>query len=139
LVDDLARRGGVLVPTGTVFTQLAPSMLDEAVPPDLQRWFHEGLDAHAGLVRRAAEAGVTILAGTDLPVGHLVDEIEWLVTAGLTPERAIGAASWTARDALGFPGLRDGERADLIWTQEDPREDVATLREPGLVVLDGSV
>src|SRR5699024_7656078 len=94
---------------------------------------------HAGLVRRAAEAGGTILAGTELPVGHLVDEIEWLVTAGLTPERAIGAASWTARDTLGFPGLRDGERADLIWMDSDPRGDVDVLREPGVIVLDEAV
>lgn len=138
-VDELARRGGVLVPTGAVFAQLAPSMQDDAVPPELQRWYREGFEAHAELVRRADDAGVTILAGTDLPVGHLVDEIEWLIAAGLAPERAIGAASWTAREVLGFPGLRDGERADLIWTDSDPREHVSVLREPGLVVLDGSV
>lgn len=139
MIGDVAKRGSVLVPTGTVFEQLAPSMQDDEVPADLQRWYREGLEAHAGLVRHAAAAGVTILAGTDLPVGHLVDEIEWLIAAGLPIEQAIGAASWTAREVLGFSGLQDGERADLIWMQNDPRVDVGALRDPDLVVLDGVV
>lgn len=139
MVDDLAEQGGVLVPTGTVFEQLAPSMQDDAVPPGLQRWYREGLDSHPGLVRHAVDAGVTILAGTDLPVGHLVDEIEWLIAVGLPAEQAIGAASWTAREVFGFPGLRDGERADLIWMQNDPRADISALRDPEIVVLDGAV
>lgn len=139
LVDELAKRGGILVPTGAVFERLAPSMQDDAVPQELQLWYREGLAAHAELARRAADAGVTVLAGTDLPVGHLVDEIEWLIGTGLPVERAIGAASWTAREVLGFPCLREGERADLLWTQTDPREEVGTLRDPDLVVLDGSV
>lgn len=139
LVDTIAGHGAVLVPTGTVFEQLADSMQDPSVPPPLQRWFRDGRAAHAELVRRAAEADATVLAGTDLPVGHLIDELRWLLDAGLDPERALGAASWTAREACGFPCLREGERADLLWLERDPREDLEVLRDPDLVVLDGAV
>lgn len=135
---DLAALGGILVPTGTVFEQLADSMSDDEVPPELYRWYHEGLAAHPHLVRSAREAGVTVLAGTDLPVGSLIDEVEWLIRAGLPTEEAIGAASWTAREVLDLPRLRDGDRADLIWTKRDPRTDPSLLREPDLVILSGS-
>lgn len=139
LVDELARSGSILVPTGAVFQQLAPSMQGDGIPPNLQRWFRDGLATHPTLVRRAAAAGVTILAGTDLPAGHLVDEIEWLAAAGLSAETALGAASWTARETLGLPRLREGDRADLIWMVTDPRLDLAGLRSPDLVILDGAI
>lgn len=138
-LDTLAHCGGILVPTGAVFEQLAPSMQGDGMPQNLRRWFRDGLAAHPALVREAVRAGVTVLAGTDLPVGHLVDEITWLAAAGLPAEAAIGAASWTAREALGLPRLREGDRADLIWLARDPRLDVGSLRRPELVILGGAV
>ena len=138
VLGELAARRGVLVPTGTVFEQLAESMASEQVPAALRRWYQDGLAAHPELVRRAWEAGVTVLAGTDLPVGSLIDEVEWLVAAGLPVEEAIGAASWTAREVLDLPRLRDGDRADVIWTEIDPRTELSVLREPDLVILSGS-
>ncbi|ASO18978.1 imidazolonepropionase-like amidohydrolase [Actinoalloteichus hoggarensis] len=133
----LAARGGALVPTGFVFATSAAEMTDDAVPPALRHWYAEGLAAHPGLVRRAWEEGVTVLAGTDLPVGALVDEIRWLIDAGLPVEDALGAASWTAREFFDLPRLRDGDRADLVWLEHDPRADVELLRTPPLVLLGG--
>ena len=136
---DLADYGGIFVPTGFVFTQLAPSMSDESLPQGMREWFADGLAAHADLVRSARDRGVTVLAGTDLPVGALVDEIAWLADAGLDAHEAGRAACWTARRTLGLPRLREGDRADLIWFDRDPREDLELLRSPGLVVIDGEV
>ncbi|WP_147919222.1 amidohydrolase family protein [Ruania zhangjianzhongii] len=138
VLPDLAARRGVLVPTGTVFEQLAESMASDEVPPELRRWYSDGVASHPELVRRAWESGVTVLAGTDLPVGALIDEVEWLIAAGLPVGEAIGAASWTAREVLDLPRLRDGDRADLIWTEDDPRTDPGRLRAPDLVILSGS-
>lgn len=59
--------------------------------------------------------------------------------AGLHPEQALGGASWIAREVCGFPSLRVGERADLLWLEHDPREDIDVLKNPNLVVLDGAV
>jgi len=133
----MAERGQVLVPTGTVFELQAEAMASSEVPAALRRWFNEGLAQHPALIRRAWEEGVTVLVGTDLPVGALIDEIQWLISAGLSVEDAIGAASWTAREVLGFPQLRPGERADLIWCNNDPRQDVEQLRHPSKVIING--
>ena len=38
---------------------------------------------------------------------------------------------------LGWPGLEEGEEADLVVYPEDPREDLAVLAAPSLVVLRG--
>ena len=44
---------------------------------------------------------------------------------GLPPEEALGAASWRARDWLGSaPVSSQGEPADLVVYDEDPRADL---------------
>lgn len=139
VLPDLASRGGILVPTGEVFRQQAPMMAGSEVPAVIREWYGSGLAAHPGLVRSAKEHGVTVLAGTDMPVGALVDEIRFLHDVGMNAHDAIGAASWTAREALDFPCLAEGDRADLIRFEQDPRENLESLRAPDLVVMDGRV
>ncbi len=137
VLPEFAARGGILVPTGAVFLQQAPMMADPGVPAQIRQWYAAGVEAHPNLVRSAMDHGITVLAGTDQPVGALVDEILFLHHAGMSSHDAIGAASWTAREALGFPCLADGDRADLICFDHDPRQDLESLRAPGLVVIDG--
>jgi imidazolonepropionase-like amidohydrolase len=64
-------------------------------------------------------------------------EIELLLSAGLEPQVALGAASWIARTWLGLPLIEEGAPADLVAFREDPREDPAVLFDPALVILDG--
>jgi len=100
------------------------------------------LDAQPDLVRQAAEQGVRVLAGTDagmVPHGLVANEIGLLLKAGLTPEQALGAGSWLARDYVGLPGIVEGAPADLVAYPDDPRRDVEVLRRPSLVLLDGRV
>jgi imidazolonepropionase-like amidohydrolase len=81
-----------------------------------------------------------VLAGTDdLPHGNVVAEIRQLIAAGLPPSAALGAASWTARDYLGLPGLEEGAPADVVAYADDPRVDPECLRHPSRVVLAGRV
>lgn len=103
-------------------------MTSPDMPADIRQWYAAGLDTHPGLVRSAKHHGVTLLAGTDQPVGALVDKIVFLHGAGLSAHDAIGATSWTAREALGLPCLAENDRADLIWFENDPRQDLETLR-----------
>lgn len=107
------------------------------VPEQIRQWNKTGVQTHPDLVRHAKEQGVTVLAGTDQPVGTVVDEILFLHDSGMSAHEAIGAACWTAREALGFPCLAEGDCADLIWFDRDPRQDLETLRAPSLVVIDG--
>jgi len=138
-LDDLAAHGGFLVPTGFVFEQLKESMLDDSQPAELRDWFATGLEDHPSLVTGARDRGVPVLAGTDLPVGALVDEVSWLHRAGLSAHDSVGAASWTSRRVLDLPRLRHGDRADLIWFAHDPRDDLEMLRSPELAVIGGEL
>jgi imidazolonepropionase-like amidohydrolase len=103
------------------------------------------LHARADATLRAAhEAGVAIYAGTDaggvLPHGLIGREVLALHSqVGLSPEEALGAASWLAREWLGRPGLAAGESADLVVYDQDPRADLRTLLAPRAVVLRGAV
>lgn len=90
--------------------------------------------------RTAHEAGVTVLAGTDThPCGTVAEEVERLMSAGLPREAAVGAASWTARDWLGLPGLADGAPADLVVFDEDPVAHPDVLHHARRVILRGQI
>jgi imidazolonepropionase-like amidohydrolase len=81
---------------------------------------------------------VTILAGTDFrPHGTIAAEVRHLAAGGLSPEAALGAACWTARDFLGLPGLGDGAPADFVVYDRDPVADLHVLDHPACVVLGG--
>ena len=88
-------------------------------------------------VRRLADAGVTLLAGTDAPNpgtvfgASLHRELELLVRCGISPAQALAAA--TTEPARVF-GLADrgrvaaGQRADLVLVSGDPLTDITATR-----------
>jgi len=141
-IATMAARGTLLVPTMIIRDGILRAIRgfggDDAAVAAMRRV----LDAQPALVRLAAERGVRVLAGTDagmVPHGQVATEIGLLLGAGLTPEQALGAGSWAAREYLGLPGLDPGAPADLVGYAEDPREDVEVLRRPRLVMLDGRI
>ena len=93
--------------------------------------------------RSAYEAGVPIYAGTDaggfLPHGLIGTEMRMLGQLG-PAEHALGAGSWRARAWLGRPaGLAEGDPADLVVFDIDPRTDLGVLARPSPVILRGRV
>jgi imidazolonepropionase-like amidohydrolase len=86
-------------------------------------------------VRLAHRAGVLIAAGTDfgggsLRANQLAWEVQTLVTAGLTPAEALGAATVNGGRLLGEPDagtLREGGPADFALVHGDPLSDPAAL------------
>jgi len=137
LLPRMAAQGTALTPTLKVMQDNLPNA---RLRPDSPRrqWYLDGATAHPPLVAAAAEAGVTILAGTDSrPHGRIADEIRALAEAGLTPHAAIAAASWAARAYLGLPGLAPGAPADAVVYETDPRSDLALLDSPKAVILRG--
>jgi imidazolonepropionase-like amidohydrolase len=102
------------------------------------RRMHHRRYAH---VRDLHDAGVPLLVGTDaggtIAHGRIADEAAELVAAGLPARVVVAAASWRTRAWLGVPGLDEGESADLVVYDTDPRADVRVLAAPRAVVLRG--
>ena len=67
-------------------------------------------------------------------------EIIAMVALGLPADYALGAASWRAREWLGWnAGLDEGAPADFVVYDADPLEDLSVLLRPACVVLRGRV
>jgi imidazolonepropionase-like amidohydrolase len=88
------------------------------------------------LLPLAAERGVVIMTGTDV-AGTVAREVALLAELGLPPAAALAAASTRARQFLGCTALAEGEHADLVTYDDDPREDPEVLARPVAVVARG--
>lgn len=147
LTDDtialMAERGTALVPT-LVNIETFPGIADRAgkypVYANHMRALHARVSA---TVASAIEAGVPVYAGTDagggIQHGRIADEIAALHRVGMSATDAIGAASWRAREWLGFPSLSEGAAADIVVYDEDPRENLDVLRSPRMIMLRGRI
>jgi imidazolonepropionase-like amidohydrolase len=96
------------------------------------------------VVRAAHEAGVPIYVGTDAGGGirHGQAAQEMLLLheqVGIPAVEVLRAASWGARDWLGFPGLVEGGLADLVVYDTDPRIDLGVVRTPRHIILRGQI
>lgn len=139
LLAQMARQGTALTPTLSVITGSLAHVREQPQSPRT-RWYIGGASVHGALTAAAAEAGVTILAGTDSrPHGRVIDEINAMAGAGVPPAQAIAAASWAARSYLGLPGLEAGGPADAVVYDADPRLDLSQLTSPRAVILRGRV
>ena len=137
LLPQMAAQGTALTPTLSVITA-ALRQFRAADDSARKRWYVEGAGAHPALTAAAAEAGVTLLAGTDSrPHGRIADEVRAFVAAGVPAHTALGAASWAARRYLGLAGLEAGAPADAVVYASDPRLDLRVLDAPVAVVLRG--
>ena len=105
------------------------------------------LDLHARqreTIMAAYEAGVPLYAGSDgggvSRHGNLPGEVVAMTELGMPAHDALGAASWRAREWLGWnAGLEEGAPADFVVYPRDPRADLGALFEPTRVVLRGRV
>jgi len=142
-IDAMAARGTALVPT-LANTENFPGIAESAGKYPAYAKHMLALHARARqTVAAAIEAGVPVYAGTDagggIDHGQLAEEIIALAGSGFGPVRAIGAASWSARQWLGWPSLTEGAPADLVGYESDPRHNMDILRTPRRVVLRGRV
>jgi imidazolonepropionase-like amidohydrolase len=139
LLPRMAQQGTALTPTLSVITASLARISCEPDSPRRQ-WYVSGASVHGRLTAAAAEAGVTVLAGTDSrPHGGIAQEIRALAYAGVSPHDAIAAASWAARSYLGLPGLVDSAPADAVVFEADPRVDLGQLDKPRAVIVRGKL
>jgi imidazolonepropionase-like amidohydrolase len=124
LLDVMAARGIVLVPTLSTFHDLAERFADEFAPALVEQARRQLEEAQRTVVA-AARAGVTMAMGYDSgPPGANALELVRLADAGLGVRGAIAAATGGGAAALGRPDLgvlSPGAVADLIVVDRDPR------------------
>jgi imidazolonepropionase-like amidohydrolase len=99
------------------------------------------------IIPMMARAGVPILAGTDapgtrrVPGPSLVEELEALVAAGLTPLQALRSATLNPARFLGLGDslgtVAPGKVADLVLLDANPLADIAALRRVRAVIAGG--
>jgi len=143
LIDEMVTREVALVPTVKQlnnFPQYAAA--GEERFPTYAQHMRALFGRRRETIGAAYEAGVAIYAGTDaggvLPHGLIADEVLELAAYGLTPQDALGAASWRAREWLGLDGtLAEGTTADFVVYDANPLEDLRVLKDPRRTVLRG--
>jgi imidazolonepropionase-like amidohydrolase len=107
-------------------------------------------DEHLASIQRAIRAGVTVVNGTDIPPGDLVDgtpaavhEVLLMAGAGLSPLLSLQSVSVNAAALLGLGHrvgqIRPGYAADFVAVAGDPLRDLDALRTISLVVQGGHV
>jgi hypothetical protein len=137
---------------------LASSANLKYVPREQQAAWAERVDSNPVLLRRLHErfveivsathnAGVGILAGTDTPVAYCVpgfalhQELQLLVTAGLTPIEALRAATSHAAEFFGKADSRGtieaGKLADLVLLDANPLQDIRNTQQIDMVITAG--
>ncbi len=130
-VAALAARAGAWTPTLCATVGVGPG--DDA---ERRKRLRERRERLSFLLPMAAARGVTIMTGTDI-VGSIPREVALLTELGLPPQMALAAASTAARRFLGFASLHEGEPADLVSYDDDPRDDPAVLGHPVAVFAGG--
>ena len=100
------------------------------------------------VVRRMHQAGVMLLAGTDIagpriPGFSLHNELGMLVTAGLTPAQALETATLNPAIVLKktneLGSVEVGKMANLVLLDANPLENIDNTRRISTVVLKGKV
>jgi imidazolonepropionase-like amidohydrolase len=131
LLQQLAERGGVLVPTLSFLHDVANRKADQWTPHLVERGAYNVREAERTLAA-AIEAGVHIAMGFDgVPEAMAASELGLMVEAGMSTGQALTSATSTAAYALGLDDLigtvEPGKLADLVVVAGDPLEDIGVL------------
>jgi imidazolonepropionase-like amidohydrolase len=138
LLDEMAQREIVLVPTLSTFHDLAERFTDAFAPALVEQAKRQLEEAYATLAAAHA-AGVTLAMGHDSgPPGENALELVRMVEGGLSTLEGIAAATRGSAQALGLTevgSVSAGAVADLLVIDGDPSLDVRMLLHPQRIFM----
>ncbi|CAN5227236.1 hypothetical protein BH18ACT5_BH18ACT5_07060 [soil metagenome] len=137
-LGELGQRGGAWVPT---IANTENVMTGFSSGSTAARVLGEGLDNLRSLLPLATEAGVTVLAGTDLGLRHgeVAVEVQRLHEYGLAGPDAVEAAGSAAYRYCRLQPFTTGSSADLLLFNTDPATNPSSLAIPVAGVRAGRV
>jgi imidazolonepropionase-like amidohydrolase len=146
ILAEMRERGTYLVPTMMAFEYVYRASEAGTLAPWSAIKAREITPIARESHRRAIRSGVPIAFGTDagvFPHGENADEFRLLVEAGMTPGRALLAATRDAARLLGqaerIGTIQAGRLADIIAVRGNPLQDVGLLTDIGFVMKGGVV
>jgi imidazolonepropionase-like amidohydrolase len=138
LLERMAERGIVLVPTLSTFHDLAVRFRAEFAPTLVAQAERQQVEA-GQTIRAARDAGVVLASGYHSgPPGAHANELVRMVEAGLTPCEAIVAATTGSARALGMDDrgvIAAGKVGDLLVVDGDPLGDISVLADTARIAL----
>ena len=137
LIKMMSDKGTFFVPTFTVY-----EFHGSRGTPHGQARSRALREHHVESMQLALAAGVKVVAGTDAGGwvhGNNAEELQHLVTAGMTPMQALVAATGWAAECLGLEKeigtVQQGKVADLVVVDGDPLDDVTILQDKSRIKL----
>ena len=142
--EEMAEKGLAIVSTSYIYEYLCDFI--KGLPPDSEalyksekefRAFVSNVEAYRKNYPAIYKTGVTILAGTDCAFDGLEHvtvawELECMVKCGMTPVRAVAAATSRPAGVLGMEGgigiLAAGAIADIAVVDADADKDITSLK-----------
>jgi hypothetical protein len=136
-LEALGRRGGCWVPT---VVQVEAVIAQLGYRSSGGRILLEGLDNVVANLKKAVEAGVHVLTGTDLAIGtrEVAREAVRLWELGMAPPAVVDAVSWSGYRATGRDAtFAVGAPANAVIYDDDPIADPGVLLHPARVIRMG--
>ncbi len=137
--DAMKETGAILVPTRFIVDHLSNPEKLKTMPDYAARKMEMTAENHANAISLAVEKDVRIAMGTDIwntgLWGTNAKELELLVECGLSPLKAIEAATANGPATVGLQAANSGQLqagmdADVLCVKGDPVADIKVLTDP---------
>lgn len=141
-IQMMVHQGTYLIPTFVVMKHNKKFAEAGELPEYGIKQAIEIVDVHDENIRKAYEAGVKIVMGTDcgvVPHGLNLEELEFLCDIGMSPGEAIMAGTKYAAECLKIDDklgtIEPGKLADIIISKKDPIANIKSLGNPDNIML----
>lgn len=141
-IQMMVDQGTYLVPTLVVIKHNKKLAESGYLPEWAVKQAIEIVDIHEKSIKKAYEAGVRIVMGTDcgvVPHGINLEELGFLCDIGMSPEEAIISGTKIAAECIGWQDkigtIEAGKLADIVISKKDPIAHIRSLGNPDNIIL----